>query len=174
MKIICKVLHEDVELTKKIANSKLVKGGVIIEIEKVIPEGIPEDHVFLIECYEEGGGMTNRGYGYVVTNERGERLKPYHIPKGYANGVHAKFTLQVPYIFTAYKHSDQIDITRYEIKIENKKAMIEEILIWKGLIDELPETYNMFSDAVKAARNKAYCYHCREPHYIKIKEEKNT
>jgi len=188
MKIIAKIPRKDpklVKVTKGLGlKAKLVKDGTMIELKnldkKFEPGRIVEvyeipphlrkktDTVYLIDCEESGGGMINAGSAMIICGINGERLKPYRIPKGYANGVHAKFLSHKCMTAVALKRYRIVKLWSHKIfKNRNTVSLISE-KFWEGPPKKLPEfySYKKFQPAAEAALKKARCYCCKEPHYI--------
>ena len=122
--------------------------------------------------WESGGGYTNTGEATIIANKDGQPKKAVYIRRrGHlANGEHALFILEVgDYIVEANHHRDfGIGIFRmlgFEDKEEEVYAIVEQVNCFsRGEWDaELPASLEA---AVKAAMEKATCYHCREPHFI--------
>lgn len=124
--------------------------------------------------WEKGGGMTNTGWARIITGPQYERKKPIYIRRrGHlANGRHALFVVGVgDKIITADHHRGDFAISIKEIvriRTDSDKTIIETRTVNRYSQGEweyelLPEA----KEAVEVVKDKATCYHCREPHYIK-------
>lgn len=119
--------------------------------------------------WEVGGGFTNTGYSYIVTNKDGQPKKAIFVRnRGHlANGEHALIPIAVgDLIINADHHWNNFKIFVYRITdFLEEEALVERIAKFsKGEWDtELPV---YLEAAVQAAIKKATCYHCREPHFI--------
>lgn len=173
-------------LTKRGITAKLVKGGVIIELP-LIPlrknkswsdpdtyyEILPEvkevnSAMLLIEITESGGGMTNTGSGRVVCGLSGKALRPYYVPRSghLACGTHAYFSVPNAVVtITGYRRSNEVMIEEHRIVRDGNVAWIESKELWSGDLEVLPEFFNRFQAAAKAAKAKGNCYHCRCLHF---------
>ncbi len=175
MKIVARVNWENAILVESLKargiNAKLVRKGVIIELP-VAPENkyeIPVDvfaAVLLIDCEESGGGMTNTGSGTIICGLSGKTLRPYYVPKGYCNSIHAHFAVPEAVVtITGYRKDSNIKIEEYRIVREDHVAYIKTREIWSGELEALPDTFSNFRAAAEAASQKGNCYHCRCVHY---------
>ena len=135
-----------------------------IEIERT-KKGFPA----LWEC---GGGYTNTGEATIIASPSGGPKKAIYIrSRGpLANERHALIPIEVgDYIIEANHHRRDfvIEIFRivdFEIKEEDTYAIVEqEFEFSMGEWDKEPPAY--LEAAIQAAKEKATCYHCREPHF---------
>jgi hypothetical protein len=188
MEITAKVPREDPGLVKVLAEAglkaRLVRGGVIVQLKKLdehrdtdkgkivetyeIPSLLQQETntVYLIDCEEHGGGLTRTGSATIVCGVNGERMRPYYIPKGYANSTHAQFALRACVTASASKDDQVITLWSHKVSKEGATVSLISERFWKGILGELPELYEKFRPAAEAALKKACCYHCRGPHYI--------
>jgi len=181
MKVTIKVFGEMQSLVDSLGeegiSAKLVRGGVLIspdydsEVEGyIIPEEIGDrERLFLIDCHEHGGAMTNTGSATIVCSYRGLPLKPYYRPrKGHlSNGIHAYFSIpNVVVTVTAHRNDTNISISSHRIVVENGIVDIDSVIMWSGEAEFLPEKFDCYGNAVAAAIKKSDCYHCREAHYV--------
>ncbi len=127
--------------------------------------------------WESGGGLTNTGEATIITNKAGQAKEAIYIRRRglLANDRHALVILEVgDYIIEANHHRRDFEVKIYKVlEFEVKKeeqyektyAVIEQVNCFsRGEWDaELPA---YLEPAVQAAKEKATCYHCREPHYI--------
>lgn len=157
--------------------ARLVKNGVIVEC----PEGknfkdfshiiyMFSGNQFFINCSESGGGWSNTGDATIICGINGEALKPYYIPtKGtLACAEHAMFSVKNSVIEVCASHHRKdfsITISKHEIVME-PKIQLKKTEIWSGRPEELPVMFERFSQAMKAACEKATDYHCRTPYFI--------
>jgi len=134
--------------------------------------------------YEEGCGMSNTGNAVIICGEKGEKLRPFRIPKrGHLAGArHAYFTSYNPIIeITANHHRHDYSIRVYRYSINTKTGEVESKELWRigadadasynEVLESIPNKLEYLEEAIKASMDKASCWHCREPHYIKIKVE---
>lgn len=128
---------------------------------------LKQQYVLLVELAEEGGGMTRTGYAYVVCGEQGQPTRPFRIPKGYSLGEHAYFCGR-SLIQVRATRQEEVCIMRVTPidHIADGWVAVRDETIWSGYADELPHLYEHFSRAMKAAVEKARCYHCRHVHYV--------
>lgn len=129
--------------------------------------------------WERGGGFTNTGVATIIAGKGGQPKKAIYIRQRgpLANESHALIPVEVgDYIIYANHHRwdfeiEVLKITGFEdIKIkevtETYAVVEQENYFSRGEWDvELPAHLEV---AVEAVKQKATCYHCREPHYIKI------
>lgn len=135
-----------------------------------------------IHLTENGGGMTSRGSATVVAMEDGTPGKSTWKPRPYCNGVHAEFNLHdsacgkgVYEVHAVHSRGD--GFWSVEFFSTNVKDPLCGKLVASGRI-----TYDNFDTsaefdgwldehpaellrAVKAAFDKATCYHCRSIFY---------
>lgn len=175
MKIVKKVPGENLELKQRIEQdgyeAKLVRGGIIVTLKE--EDGKykypPVPGKLFIDISEAGGGMTSRGSARIVCGLGGERLRPYYIKRSghRACGEHCWFSVPSCVVVNwPDRREDICRIVKLSIKDSGGYAEIVEEEIWSGEYESLPELYQAYVPAIEAARSKANCYHCREPHYI--------
>lgn len=126
-----------------------------------------------IPCiWEEGGSYTNTGDSTIVSDMHGVSKKPIYICRsGHLScSQHALIPIRLnDLVITASHHRRDFSISICKIVSVNKEEKAAEL-----------ETINSFSrgewdvdlqkylvDAVEAAKAKATCYHCRNPHFTK-------
>lgn len=124
--------------------------------------------------WEAGGGHRNTGYSTIIADIDGQPKKAVYIRgRGeLANSEHALVILNVgDHIVEADHHRRDFKIkvfriTGFEDKQEEKYAIVEQVncFSWGEWDADLP---TFLEAAVQAAIEKATCYHCREPHFIK-------
>ena len=142
-----------------------------MKVEKIIVDKTKKGYPAL---WEYGGGHRNTGYSTIIAGKGGQPKKSVYIRgRGeLANSEHALIILEVgDYIIEANHHRRDffIEITKvlgFEDKQENKFALVERVnrfseSEWDA---ELPAHLEA---AVHAAVEKATCYHCREPHFVR-------
>jgi len=122
--------------------------------------------------WEYGGGKTNTGYARIIANGDGSPKKPIYIRRRgpLANEDHALFIIAPGDIIVQASHHREdfaIQILRIAgIRQEENIAIVEQIRMYDmGEWDVEPPEYLL--PAIEAAKEKAVCYHCRSPHYIK-------
>ena len=136
-----------------------------------------------IPCmWETGGGYTNTGDATIIAGPNGEKMKPLYIRRRgeLACGEHALIPVQVgSIVIDADHHRGDFHVSIYRItEIRDEEtgtyAPVEllarysegewDIIVPETLIriEEAP-----MSEALEAVREKALCYHCRSPHYIR-------
>ncbi|BER92701.1 hypothetical protein [Atrimonas thermophila] len=134
-----------------------------INVEKT-KKGLPA-------LWEEGGGYSNTGEAQIICGPQGEPLSPIYIRKKgpLANSKHALFLIRPGYyVIRAYHHRRDfdIDVLRIEnVDVDGEEAEVALVCQFdQGEWDSsLP---SFLSAAVEAAKEKAVCYHCREPHFV--------
>ena len=125
--------------------------------------------------WERGGGRTNTGEAEIICSMDGRPLKPLFVRRrGHLScSEHAAFGIweghEVICIHASHHRGDfVINVSKLRATKEN---LVEEILIklqdFESLEDVLPTKYEYLRNAIEAAMDKATCYHCRSPHYIK-------
>lgn len=112
--------------------------------------------------WEEGGGMTQTGYAYIICGEHGEKLTPVYTRNSgqLSCGQHALFILRegVHLIVVSRSHEEyQQHVFRYT----NEEFQA---------VEKLEESFN---EAIETARAKTRYYHCRVPVYFLPKEVKH-
>ena len=126
--------------------------------------------------WEKGGGRTTTGYVVVVAGKKGARLTPIHVRTGgnLANMNHALLPIDVgSYVITLDRHNDDFGIRVYQITgvdVGAARATFYAVAdynesTWSAHVPEC------LADAIQAAKEKSRCYHCREPHFIKMAEQ---
>ena len=125
--------------------------------------------------WEEGGGHRNTGEATIIASPEGEPLRPLYVRRrGHlANGEHALLPIRPGTIVVEANHHHQdFHIQIWEVLgIEDDKAVLGLVAEYRrGEWDHvpIPEKYR---PAIEAAKEKATCYHCREPHFIGPYEE---
>lgn len=185
MKLCCSIPEENwdifIFLEKKKLKPKLLKGRIEVEFQEEFSdeqgdyyiEDFPTNAYFFLKLYESGGGKTNTGFGQIICGNRGNKLIPNKIyTTGHlSNNIHAEFYTREAMIITSTKHG-MIKIVNVYVYIrrKNKKFLFvrnSKLNVWNGEIEELPFKFYKYKRAIKAAYNKANCYHCRKPFYIK-------
>jgi len=127
--------------------------------------------------WESGGGHCNTGFAQIICGLKGQKLIPIYIRRrgSLACSRHAKFVMyprQKLVVIYANHHRRDFNVTIDEIFF-TESFLVEVERLWWGdeldkanIEDQIPTKLDRYLDAVKAAMNKATCYHCREPHYI--------
>ena len=136
-------------------------------------------------AWECGGGSTNTGSATIIAGPKGEALVPLYVrTRGdLSNGDHALFVVGKDYIVVhADQHRGDFEITVSRMTGEffpaeqwgesREVAAMEALGVisrgeWTPGFD--PED---FRAAIEAAKDKAECYHCRRPFYMKEASEK--
>jgi hypothetical protein len=125
--------------------------------------------------WESGGGYRNTGDAVIVADKDGQPKRAAYIRRRgeLANAPHALIVLENgDYIVEAHHHREDflIEVFRvlgFETSGEETFALVELVNRFdRGEWDE--ELPKFLETAVQAAVEKATCYHCREPHFIKI------
>jgi hypothetical protein len=129
--------------------------------------------------WECGGGYTSTGGCTIIAGKQGERLNPVYVRHGGSLSCsdHALLIVDVGYhiIQAAHERGDyEIDIYRIDNFDKNEKdGKYARLTLTnqysEGEWDKEPE--NCMIEAIHAAKKKANCYHCREPHYVKYPDE---
>jgi len=129
--------------------------------------------------WEAGGGRTNIGNATIIAGIDGRAKEAIYVRRkgDLANAHHALVTLEVgDYIIETNHHREDFAIeifriTGFEDKEGNTHAVIEQVNCFdKGEWDaELPA---FLAAAVHAAMEKATCYHCREPHFVTLTDNR--
>ena len=114
---------------------------------------------------ESGGGLSNRGGSRIICGSSGEKLPALFIPKGYANGDHAWFHLKPGMVVIEAGRSrggESVEVCTVTAIADNGDVTLKKIGYLENGDGNIPKR---FDAAVKAALDKASCYHCREPHF---------
>lgn len=118
---------------------------------------------------ESGGGMSNTGSSTIVCGPLGQPLKPLFIPKGYSNGEHALFVVGPGmHVISASRDRSGEYVTVRQILAIGIDSAPDELEV-EVVAEHQNGDGNIPSElqaAVDAAIEKAFCYHCREPHYV--------
>lgn len=121
--------------------------------------------------WERGGGYTNTGVATIIAGKGGQPKRAIYIRQRgpLANDDHALIPVEVgDYIIYANHHREDFNIYIYKIldfdDVEDV-AIVEPVHKFnRGEWDKEPPA--SLEVAVEAAKQKASCYHCREPHFI--------
>jgi len=124
--------------------------------------------------WEQGGGSTNTGWVQIVATADGSPKRPIYIRRrgSLSNGEHALFVVREGDVVVEADHHRQdfcVEIARISA-IRDEEAILEPVAVFDEgeWVPELPEA---LKPAVEAACEKAVCYHCREPHFIRMENE---
>jgi hypothetical protein len=127
--------------------------------------------------WEAGGGFTNTGEATIIAGGGGQAKKSIYVRKrGHlANSKHALIPIELgDFVIEADHHRGDFEIKIsfvYDFVDEEGEtfAIIKQVYCFdKNEWDaELPA---FLEAAVEAAKEKATCYHCRKPHFIKDAE----
>ena len=120
--------------------------------------------------WERGGGYTNTGEATIIAGPNGEKKRPVYIRRrgSLACDNHALFVVKPGDVVVKVSHHRRdFEIEIYKIlDFEEETAVVEQVNSFsRGEWDKEPPTY--LEQAVQAAMNKATCYHCRSPHFVK-------
>jgi len=126
-------------------------------------------------CWESGGGYRNTGDATIVAGKSGQPKEAIYIRRRgeLANAPHALIILEEgDHIVEAHHHREDflIEVFRvmgFETDGEEMYAIVETVSRYdRGEWDtDFPAS---LVTAVKAAVEKATCYHCREPHFVAV------
>lgn len=128
-----------------------------------------------IPClWEEGGEASNTGSATIIAGAEGQALNPVYIKrKGHlSNGQHALISVEVGYyIIEVWQQRGDFEINIYQVKdVKGEEATVEEVATFN--MNEWNKPVHAFlGDAIKASKEKAMCYHCKEPYFIKGDEQ---
>lgn len=108
--------------------------------------------------WEKGGGLTNTGDSQIITDGQGYPKRAIFVrTRGDRACVdHALIPVQVgDHVVTVDRHRDKVAVR------------VDRIVSIQGDTATLaPENAPICYGAIEAAVNKAYDYHCRQPHYV--------
>ena len=156
--------------------AKCLRGHTIFANPR--PEAdLPAGGYWRLEVCENGGGMTNTGHATCWAGTTGDKLVPVFVPRGYAGGEHAFFSGGAFLRAQVSRQRSERSGTLTLIQIDPKSGEITEDLLWEGetsgdpLASFLPEGLAYAAGLVDRAAAKAYCYHCREPHFAELREQ---
>lgn len=125
-----------------------------------------------IPCmWESGGGYSNTGGATIIAGPNGEKKTPLYIRRRgpLACAQHALVPVDVgDFIITANHHREDFETQIYRVEEIRAETAVCSIVgeysrgEWTG-----GENHHFLGPAVNAAWEKATCYHCREPHYVR-------
>jgi len=129
-----------------------------------------------IPCvWEEGGGWSNTGSATIIAaRDGGKKTALYIRRRGQLAGKeHALVPVSLDdVIIQARHHRGDFEILIYRIDAFFRGcARCYPIAEFSAGEWDNTAVAEKFQAAVKAARDKAQCYHCREPHYVTEKGE---
>lgn len=113
-----------------------------------------------------GGAVTSSGSCNIVCGLQGEPLPALSAPtRGTGKGSYATFRVgKHIQVHGTWHRGEPTRIIVVEVTpVEDGKPTRE--LLWEGIAAELPEVYDHLEKAVRAADEKAQCYHCHELHF---------
>lgn len=120
--------------------------------------------------WEKGGGMTNTGDATVIAGPDGGPKVPFYVRRrgSLSNSTHAQIPVEAgDLVVEARHHRGDFDLRVYRIDAvvrgEAQARLAHRFVL--GQWDTVPSGRVM--DAVRAAEEKACCYHCREPFYVR-------
>lgn len=134
--------------------------------------------------WEQGGGYTNTGEAIIIANPDGSPKTPIYIRQRgeLANKHHALFLVSSgDLVIMADHHRKDFEIYIYKILLIREEEAELQLLAsyqqgeWdnKDIAEAIEavkqnnnHTYYDIGYAIEEAKNKAMCYHCREPHYF--------
>lgn len=124
--------------------------------------------------WESGGGYKNTGDAVIVADKDGQPKRAAYIRRRgeLANAPHALIILETgDHIVEAHHHREDFLIEVFKVLDFEEKdgemfAVVETVNRFdRGEWDtDLPE---FLESAVQAAVEKATCYHCRSPHFVR-------
>lgn len=136
----------------------------------------------LTAMWEKGGGMTNTGGATIIANPDGSKKKAiYTKTRGHlACGKHALVVVRKGDLIIkasrARAHDDEVHIYRIVDLIPREKTVgycegdgeVMAEYVQGGSIEAAELVLEgKLAEAVDAAIEKASCYHCRSPHYVR-------
>lgn len=133
--------------------------------EKLIEKNVPFSVRYIY--YERGGATRNTGNAVIIAGKIGNKLKSAVIFTGghLSNGRHVQFNSYYPENIRqvcVWRHRGDF---RLEIKDGYDKSLFEMETTTESWRKDLPEKYEILIDAINAAVNKSYDYHCRSAYY---------
>jgi len=139
-----------------------------ILLERTRGKGLPA-------LWESGGGSTNTGYAQVVAGPHGEPLKPVYVRRrGHLSCAHHALFVVEPkvWLIRADHHREDFEIGVFQLgeispakQTEGFEAEVVDYFRFEmGEWDREPPKF--LEAAIEAAKDKATCYHCREPHFM--------
>ena len=145
-------------------------------MKKILIERTKKGHPAI---WEEGGGMTNTGFAQIVANPDGSPKHPVYIRRRgtLANAEHALFIVQPGDIIIQAEHHRgdfEIFVLRYDGVEQGEFGEYAKTttLAHYSMGEWDAELPAYLQAAVEAAKEKATCYHCREPHFIEEDKDK--
>lgn len=164
-RIVIRVEGEDFNLRPEGFSARVVRNATLLYPSKDATldalQGL--QYTALLEVVEQGGGATNTGNAVVYCRPDGKPMKPYRFGS-YSNGSHAFFSSRPPVIevkASRWRGNEKVSIAR--VLVDGLEVVYEPV--WDGRPDELPNALAHLHDAVEAALQKAYDYHCRRAYF---------
>jgi len=125
--------------------------------------------------WEAGGGMCNTGHSQIVCAADGSPKKAIYVRRyGHlALQEHALIPVKPgDIVVSARHHRGDFRISIWKLGglcRDEEEIFFPGALIsyWNGYEWSNPDIGERFQAAVQAAKEKATCYHCRSPHFIK-------
>lgn len=118
--------------------------------------------------WERGGGYSNTGDAQVIADREGKPKRPVFVRRrGHRACLEHALVVVCPgdYVVQAERRRREHYVVRiYRLVRLGAVSVLAELVAESE--DGLGEVPEFLAGAVEAAREKAACYHCREPHYV--------
>ncbi len=149
----------------------------IPEAEAILDGLTKETHRFqtTIEFRERGGGSTNTGHAQIISGLDGAPLISVH-GSAHCNGDHATFFAHAAFVISYSQHRGEGSGTITFVGVDREsrhRLAVEEVKLWAfrdgeeafECLSPRVRDFNVPEQAVKAAKDKARCYHCRSAYF---------
>lgn len=132
---------------------------------------LPPGQEILLVLSEFGFGRTDisQSRGVVIGGIYGDPIRPHYVvpPSESIHHNHVIFYLYEVGLRFRATGNGKASIEECELLVEAQTARIEVRPIWEGRVGRLPSHLDCYDKAIWAAWEKAMCYHCSRPHYIR-------
>ncbi len=124
--------------------------------------------------WESGGGFTNTGRAQIICDPNGRPKKAIYIRRRGELACREHALIPVcpgDFVVRAYQHRGDFAISLWRLDQRYKWDGGERFLgVQLAVFDDgewdHPEIAEEFQAAITAVKEKARCYHCREPHFV--------
>lgn len=132
---------------------------------------LPSGQEILLALSEFGFGRTDIGQsrGVVIGGIYGDPIRPHYVvpPSESIHRNHVIFYLHDVGLRFRATGNGKASIEECVLQVEAQTAWIQVLPLWEGRVGRLPSHLDCYDKAVWAAWEKAMCYHCSRPHYIR-------
>ncbi|MDD3170446.1 MAG: hypothetical protein WC410_02450 [Candidatus Paceibacterota bacterium] len=158
---------------EEMIQAKLTRTGVIVPLDANkagiyrIPLSIRNKNPFILLHLEESGGSNgSAGFGQIICDVDGGRLRPFRIEKKGIAGFNVANEAAVVCALSKRGNIVGLSIELYKIQRSNNKVVVRRNLLFSGTNPRLPEHLSRFKKAARAAVSKSRCQNCRHLHFV--------